>query len=466
MNTKSLRFRLTAIYSSTLIFSLVILFASFYWVTKRELYNHTDTALRSHGNRIINILTQEQFLINKQMSSQLLTEVFNETPGMLAFVTDNQGNVLTVSQQVGNIDDVIEKLFTQVKTSKDSVFVNQSVGSLSMRFVLIPMISNGSLRDVIIIGHPIDVIDKSLGSLYGSLTLVFFSFVIPTVLGGYILAGSAMHPVEEISKEMAKISSENLKRRVNIPQTHDEIANLARTCNGLLDRLEEAFTRERQFIGDIAHELKTPLATLKGAIEVAKTKKRTIGEYQRVLEELLVDADRLSQTLTNVLDLAWSKSDTYENLKDTTNVTEVMHELTEVAQKLVYVKHISVNAHIEKHLVIRGKKDKLFRAMLNIIDNAVKYTKTNGTITLSLRSHTDQAIVAIKDTGIGIARADLTHIFDRYYRGSKTDTTAGSGLGLSIAHAVITSSGGTIGVKSSIGRGTTFTVVFPLESAS
>ena len=463
INTKNVRFRLTALYSSTLIFSLIILFSSFYWVTKRELYNHTDLALQSHGSRIMNILTQEKLLIDTQMSSQLLTEVFSETPGMLAFVTDNQGSILTVSQRGGNIDDVVAKLFDQIKTSKDPVFINQSVGPAEMRFVLIPVYTNGVLRDVIMIGHPIDVIDKSLGSLYGSLTLVFLSFVIPTIFGGYMLAGSAMRPVREISQEMAEISSENLKRRVKAPQTGDEIEELAHTFNGLLDRLEDGFARERQFIGDIAHELKTPLATLTGAIEVAKAKKRTTEEYQHVLDELLVDANMLSQTLTNILDLAWSKSDTYENMKDMTNLTVVMRELTEVAQKLSYGKHISVKAHIAEKVVVRGKKDKLFRAILNILDNSVKYTNVKGSITLTLRSNTHQAVISIKDNGVGIARADLAHIFDRYYRGSKTDKTLGSGLGLSISHAVIVSMGGTISVKSLSGRGTTITVIFPLQ---
>ena len=180
MSTKSVRFRLTALYSSTLIFSLVILFASFYWVTKRELYTHTDGALRSHGNRIITILTQEQLLIDSQMSSQLLTEVFNETAGMLAFVTDNQGNILSISQRVGDVDDIVAKLFTKAKVSRDPAFINQQVGSAGMRFILSPVFANETLRYVVMIGHPIDIIDASLGSFVwwsdGSVSLVCYSY--------------------------------------------------------------------------------------------------------------------------------------------------------------------------------------------------------------------------------------------------------------------------------------------------
>lgn len=466
INTKGVRFRLTALYSSTLIFSLAILFVSFYWVTQRELYNHTDTTLQSHATRIITILTQRQFQLDAQMSSQLLSDVFNETSGMLVFVTNNQGDFLFVSQKVADAEKIVSALFNKKKNSNGSVFVNQAVGSINMRFILASIETDGTVRDIVMVGHPIDVIQKSLRALYGSLTLVFLSFVIPTIVGGYMLAGSALRPVTEISQEMQEISSENLKRRVRNPQTGDEIENLAYTFNKMLDRLEESFSRERLFIGDVAHELKTPLATLKSGIEVAVSKERSNEEYKKVLMELLIDANRLSGTLTNILDLAWSKADSYENIKDTVNISEVTRELTEIAQKLAYGKGVFVKSQVEDGLVIRGKKDKLFRALLNVVDNSIKYSKDKGTVRITLLKRTGQAVVYIKDAGRGIAQEDMPHVFDRFYRGSKTDKTLGSGLGLSIAKAVITSYGGTITIKSAMSKGTSATIAFPLESVT
>lgn len=464
MITKSVRFRLTALYSSTLIFSLIILFASFFWITRRELYDHTDIALRSHGSRIITILSTEDNTVNTQISSQLLTEVFNETPGMLAFVTDSKGTVLTVSQGTNSMQEKIRGLFNKIKNNKDPVYINESIGTERMRFVLIPITNDGQLRNVIMVGHPIDVIEKSLGSLTGNLIIIFLAFVLPTIFGGYVLAGSALRPVEEISRDMETISSENLKRRVMVPETDDEIAHLARTFNTLLDRLEGAFSRERQFIGDIAHELKTPLATLSSAIEVAQAKKRTVKEMNGVLDELLIDANRLSRTLSNILDLAWTTTEPNQSARDTTNISGMLMELGEIAQKLSYTKKIQVKFTIADHIMIAGKKDKLFRALLNIIDNAVKYTKENGLLFISLKSAKNKARITIKDTGKGITPDDIPHIFDRFYRGAKTDKTHGSGLGLAIAHAVITSYGGTIDVQSTVGKGTTFNILLPLVS--
>ncbi len=462
INTKNIRFRLTALYSGALIFSLAILFASFYWVTQKELYNHTDITLRSHASRITTILTKEPFQIDRQMSSQLLTEVFNETPGMLVIITNAQGDVLSVSQNITGAEKIASALIRKKKDGNETIFSNYSIGSLDMRFIVSPIDMNSSVRDFVLVGHPIDVIQKSLRSLYGSLTLVFLSFVIPTIFGGFMLAGSALRPIADISREMEEISSENLKRRVKIPQTNDEIETLSHTFNNLLDRLEESFTRERQFIGDVAHELKTPLATLKSEIEVAIEKKRPQMEYRHVLEELLIDANRLSDTLTNILDLAWSKADSYETIKETVNISDMARELTEIAQKLAYSKNISVASRIENGLMIQGKKDKLFRAILNIIDNAVKYNSDNGKVSITLRKKTSHVVMNVSDTGRGITKEDMPHIFDRFYRGSKTDKTLGSGLGLSIAKAVIASCGGTMTITSVINKGTTVIITFPL----
>jgi len=460
MNTKSIRFRLTALYSSTLIFSLAILFVSFFWVTQRELYNHIDVTLQSHATRIKTLLAAEQFTIDQQMSSQLVTEVFNETPGMLVFIINQQGDILSVSQNTSNNAQIVTSLLKKIDGSKGTVFMNQKVGSVGMRFILMPVTT-----DFVIVGHPIDVIENSLRALYGSLTVVFLAFVIPTILGGFMLAGSALRPVAELGREMEEISSENLKRRVSIPPTHDEIEMLSHTFNRLLDRLEESFTRERLFIGDVAHELKTPLATLKGGIDVALARVRTQSEYTKVLKDLSIDANRLSNTLTHILDLAWSRADSFEFMKDTVDISEVIREITEIAQKLAFGKAISVTSHIENHMVIRGKKDKLFRAILNIVDNAVKYSNKKGSVHITLGKKANKVVVHINDTGRGITKEDLPHVFDRFYRGSKTDKTAGTGLGLSIANAVIISCGGTIDIESIVGKGTSVTIIFPLQNS-
>ena len=141
-----------------------------------------------------------------------------------------------------------------------------------------------------------------------------------------------MEPVSAISKKLAKITSDNLNERVDVPKTSDELEELASTSNSLLDRIAQAFSRERQFIGDVAHELKTPVATLRGGIELVLSKNRTNGEYKQTLSETLIDVNRLSTTIRNILDLAWLGADNANLGEHHFNVSATVMELRDIAE--------------------------------------------------------------------------------------------------------------------------------------
>lgn len=458
MNTKSIKFRLTVLYSTILLLSTAVIFSTFYYITQQELYTHTDNLLRSHGEKVRDLVAQEPE-INRNMSSPTLLFEYSEIPGMIFFVTDNQGTPVFMSQAVGN--KPVADLFTKFDTTKQETTVTYPIGSLAMRFVLLPLKTKGILTSVIMMGHPIDVIETSLHSLYGALFLVFLAFIVPSLFGGYILAGRALGPVREIAQEMETIESENLKKRVKNPRTGDEIELLSCAFNNLLSRLEGAFTRERLFMGDVAHELKTPLATIKTGAEVTLSRDRSVKEYKEAIADIVKDTDRASRTLTALLDLAWSETDASQQRLEPVSVTEILTELTEIANKLGTAKKITVRSTLDPDASIMGKRDKVFRAFLNIIDNAVKYSKPAGTVTITLHKKKNNVVAIIKDTGKGISESDLPHIYDRFYRAQTTDATEGSGLGLAISHRIITALNGTIEIKSKVGKGTEVVVVFP-----
>ena len=218
--------------------------------------------------------------------------------------------------------------------------------------------------------------------------------------------------------------------------------------------MNEAFVRERQFIGDVAHELKTPVATLKGGIEVTISKIRTNEEYKKAFDETLIDVNRLSSTIKNILDLAWIGAEN-ANLDDKHfDLSGALIELQEIATKLGSQKHLILKGEIEPDIVVGGAEDKLSRAVLNIIDNAIKYTPSGGSVVMSLRKKKGNAVIEVKDTGIGIPEKESEHIFERFYRGSKAAKTLGSGLGLAIAQGIIQAHRGNIEIKSKAGKGT------------
>lgn len=299
---------------------------------------------------------------------------------------------------------------------------------------------------------------------YGGLLFLFL--LVALALEGLFIIRKMTSNLTKLSSQIKSITSKNLQEKISGIDNQDEIGELADSFNELLTRLDEAFKRERQFIADVAHELKTPLSTLRSGVEIALEKDRPKEEYRRVLGETLIDINQIATTLKNILDLAWSDADQSQLSKEKFSLSEQMIELKELASKMAYGKKISVRGSIENGINVLGKRDKLGRAILNLIDNAVKYTERGKTVTINLLRRNNTAIVKIKDTGPGIAKKDLAHIFERFYRGGKTDKVPGSGLGLAIVKTIIAAHRGQITVKSKTGHGTTMTITLPILASS
>lgn len=290
--------------------------------------------------------------------------------------------------------------------------------------------------------------------------------ILLVILGivGYFILSNIIKSLTYLSSEMKQITSENLDRKVKTIKGNDELANLGKSFNNLLDRLNESFTREQLFIGDVAHELKTPLATLRSTLEVARNKKRSGEEYETVLDQAINETSHLSSTLTNVLDLAWTESTQDMNTAKKCNLSELMRELSDIAEKLALHKKLHIETLIPDGIFILGYKDKLARAILNIIDNAIKYTN-EGKITVTMKIIKDKIFIVINDTGMGIKEKDIPRIFDRFYRTDSAEMITGSGLGLAIAKSIITLHKGTIEVESFHNKGTTFIIALPAISS-
>lgn len=466
MKKKGIRFQLIIWYSSALFVATLLVFAAFYFVTRQVLFTHTDQILTAHGDKVAEVLLRQSTDVRQAMQKEAFINEFNDLPGMFVVLMNNKGEVLNSSYTINNQEQVFASLYQETLQLRKPFFRDEQAGSVSMRFYAVPLNIQNQFAGAVMIGHPIDVIQRSLNTLLLVLVITFIILSIPTVAGGYFLANRAIRPISTMSAQLRRINSENLNldEQVSNPNTGDEIEELAVTFNSLLERLGLTFNRERQFIGDVAHELKTPLSTLHNDIEIALSKARTKEEYKSVLEEAFIDTNRVISTLKNILDLAWSEADSGRMKPEEIHLSELLDELKDVASKMGASKRISIEGVIEPNIIILGKQDKLYRAMLNLIDNAIKYTPTPGKVILSLHKKGNKAIIYVRDTGVGIASTDLPHIFERFYRGSKADKVFGSGLGLAIVLGVIKAHRGTIEASSKIGKGTTITITLPLIS--
>ena len=459
MKFRGIRFKLTVWYALAFSVAGSLVFLSFYFLTKQALYFQTDTTLSAHGLKVTEVALRQSEGMHDELSRQAFLSEFSKIPGMLVAIGDDKGQIISTSLAGKENDTLISSTMKEFsRNDKEPVLVSRRLGTSLLRLWISPVVNNGRLVGVIVVGHPIDVIENSLSALLSAMGLVYASLVMLTTFGGYFLAKKATKPINEITDKIIKITSENLAERIRVPKTGDEIEKLSISFNDLLDRLDSAFRRERQFIGDLAHELKTPLATLMGEIELALARKRGAAQYRQALDESLTDARKLSETLTNVLDLDWSKTDIQ---MEKVNLSTLVSDLVEVASKLAIPKKNKVKRNIAKRIFVLGRKDKLSRAILNLIDNAIKFSPNKGEVIIYLGKEKGGVAVKISDNGGRIKRADRPHIFNRFYRGKNTDTS-GSGLGLPIALAIVNAHKGKLAIESKKGKGTKAAIFLPV----
>jgi heavy metal sensor kinase len=282
-------------------------------------------------------------------------------------------------------------------------------------------------------------------------------------LGGAMIARIALRPVDEMASTARRITAEDLSRRVEARGSGDELDRLAETLNGMLARLEEAFGQTRRFAADAAHELRTPLTVLRGGIEVALRMERRPEEYRRVLASSLEEVQRLIRLAEDLLLLSRSLAGP-EGARAPVDLEPLVLEVFEVGARLAHAAGVAVRVDATTPLAVLGDGAALRRALLNLVENAVKYTPRGGKVEIGLARADGTAEITVADTGIGIEPAEVERIFEPFHRleAARVHDTGGAGLGLAIARTIVIAHGGTIAVESAPGAGSRFTVRLPV----
>jgi heavy metal sensor kinase len=282
-------------------------------------------------------------------------------------------------------------------------------------------------------------------------------------LGGIFLSSRALRPIDQVTRTAQTINTTDLHQRLNYQGPNDEVGRLAMTFDGMLDRLQAGFERERRFTGDAAHELRTPLTALKGHIGVILNQPRPPDEYVETLHDLEQQVDRLIHLSNDLLFMARLDYRQQQNITELIALNDLLAVLADQVQPLAEAKALTLIRNVEPDLTVRGNMDLLIRLFLNLLDNAIKYTPTDGSITIHAHTADNEIRVAIGDTGAGIPADQIPHLFERFYRAERDRARrdaeqGGAGLGLAIAQEIAHLHAGQITVESESGQGTTFTV--------
>ena len=328
-----------------------------------------------------------------------------------------------------------------------------------LRIITIPTKDTQQLIQIGIVVHN----DSALKIFLLTLVVLGCLAIIGSWFGGSFMAKKALKPMDRMIKELQKIETEQLGKRLTLHPVKDEIHELSGVINEMLFRLENSFNQIRQFTADASHELRTPIAIMKAGLEIALSRERSIHGYQQVLANTLEDLGRLSKIIENLFILAKADAGRYELHKERMNLYPVIKDIAEQLNLIAEPKNIFVLMEKMEDAFIEADVLLIRMMLLNLIDNAVKYTHPSGTIKLSLCKDNGCVKIAIQDNGIGISREDISYIFDRFYRASKSRTAdhTGGGLGLSICQWIVKSHRGTITVKSELNKGSIFTVTLP-----
>ncbi len=415
----SIRFRLTAWYAAILTAGLA-LFGTLMWLSLRHrLLNEVDEDLAGRAMRF------EKYFRDEAANPDELNEFCQALP---------------------------PHSYIDVHGSKGFAFRFASA-SADLRMLHRGFEAEGQAFDLEVgtsvsgVGHTLDLLRLLLLSLSPLVIAV-------ACAGGWWLSGRALKPVKDITAAALNISIENLSRRLPVPSTGDELADLTTVLNTMLARLESAVKTLSQFVADASHEFRTPLAVIRTTAELALRRSRSPEAYRDSLQEIGVEAERMTVLVEDLLILARSDAGAVDMPLSRLDLSEVMGDVLAEIWNLAEFRRIRIKSNLEP-VIIAGNRAALHRAFLVLVDNALKYSAEGSEVFVILTA----AGLEVKDFGTGIEAEHLPHIFKRFYQADRARSQGGYGLGLSLAETIVKAHGGSIDVSSRPGEGSSFRVV-------
>jgi signal transduction histidine kinase len=309
-------------------------------------------------------------------------------------------------------------------------------------------------------GDLMGVVEHRLGAsvLFGLPVLL-----IVAAAGGYVLVQRALSPVEGMIEAAEALTFNSPRKRLPLAGTEDRIDALGRTLNRMLERLDSSYQYASRFSADAAHELRTPLTIMRGELELIATENLPEA-FLDAIGNILGEAERLSQIVESLISLAQMDSVAGKRAHLAVDLHALATETIDQMRLLAVDKDITIGPPSGTHAIAAGDRDRLKQVLVNLLDNAIKYTPAGGRITVDVEETGDSAVLAVKDTGIGIDADIAPLVFDRFFRATTDRGEIGAGLGLAIVKSICNAHGGAVSVESSRGAGSIFKVTLPLAS--
>ena len=460
---KTLRARLTVWYIAIVTGALVLFAALLYGWLARTLYAHHDHELLDDAARLAQVLdaTAEPLQLLASLDS-------SQRVGPLLMVRDSSGSTVFRSARLASSEpDIGEHTALQHAAMRGSTtaefFTVWLERGAPVRFICLPLTRPAGTY--LQLGRRLGDVDLLLRVvLLASLSLIPV-VVMLTSYGGLFVATRALSPIGGIAATIESIQATDLSRRVSVRAEDAEISRLSSSVNQLLDRLQRAFASLQEFSADVSHQMQTPLTVMKTGVEVTLSTRRSAEEYEQTLRELSEEIDALSETVRDVREFSLTEAESSGLAREHVDLTAIFTEATDLIGVLAEERAVTCTAVAAPGLKVWGNRIRLRQLLLNLGENAIKYSPDGGEARFELQRTPGGAVVRIADSGPGIPADALPHVFERRYRGDPV-AGGGTGLGLALAKRVVEAHGGGIAIGRAETGGTVVTVTLPLEAAS
>lgn len=460
----SIRTRLTLWYTGLLALTLLLLGILIYSVVGRILIVNLEERLLAQGEDVISIIQQENDPVAVMTSGRARLPSI-DTFGSQYFVQIVQldGRAVQLSENLhGQRLPVTEAMLQNLAPGRVR-FMTVRAGSVSLHVASLPITIGNRVVGVVEVAGLVSSIEDALAVvrralLFGSVLALVFAAV-----GGSILARAALQPIKNITQTAQRITgTSDLSQRIVAGVPTDEVGRLTATVNDMLARLDASFETQQRLVADVSHELRTPLTTIQGNLDLLR---RGAADDPVMRGEALAaignQTVRMRRLVNDLLLLAQADAGLqlqFQSVELDTLLLDVYRQGHVIAEGT----GVRVRLGAEDQATVLGDPDRLRQLLLNLVDNAIKYTPSGGAVTLTLKRQAGWVQVSVADTGRGIAAPDLPHIFERFYQADRSRTRpGGAGLGLSIAKWIAEAHGGELDVESEVGQGTTFTLYLP-----
>ena len=456
----TVRVRLTAWYVLLVGLTLILSSAYIYFQLARSLQAQVDTSLQAAATQILPVVEPDQNRLTFQhtANAQEITRELTQE----GFIIRLMSPTGVIWDGIGNYQGLPHAVPTAVGAT--SPVYEPALRLYSQRIDAPTGTPIGWLQ----VAHSLGPLQEVMEDLFAQMLLALPLVVLLAALGGLFLTNRALRPIDRMTQTAQAVSASDLTRRIGYAGPADELGRLATTLDQMLDRLQAAFEQEQRFIADASHELRTPLTAIKGRLEVTLSRPRTSDEYTATLADLVQEVDRLIRLSTDLLFLARLDQERLRWQPRPVDLSDLLETIVEHLEPLAETQHLTLLASVPAELTVNGDLDHLTRLFLNLLDNALKYTPAGGIVNLRAGQEGTVVCIALSNTGPGIPPAELTHLFERFYRvgTDRSRATGGAGLGLAIAAEIVRLHGGELHAASQPGETTTFTVRLPTRLAA